>query len=420
MNFKDLLHRYKEGIATEEEQKFVEQELEKYESIEAYFSEELSDQFFKKDESEEDYMANGDEMKSIQKVVKFRLAKVVFTSVLIVVMLYIGIFYGVSSIVDRMHYNPTAITQPKEHEYQSSDFFYDMQAYISLNMPGHSIHSFTFEEPKGFGAYEVSYSLKDLFTKNDQRYFVGLARGRFNYAMDGIFGRKNRFDIWEGFEKIQYDFPEDASEDRTTLKDKEVQRKNEETLRYLNELNPLSYISMSIVFNEDLTMEEFYSMQGEYPTLDFKWVGVRTIEPGTQWSENQPMHLVGFNPNFNDEASSNRRPDSEKYPLFNLMDIRDKRIDSEKDFAEAFGIHFRSRLAYLRSREEFVELFDYNSYKIDFYDDALEYIDKHGVETYGVLVFGTAKEFLEHIDEIPYDTVYINKVLPTRPNIYYH
>jgi len=143
------------------------------------------------------------------------------------------------------------------------------------------------------------------------------------------------------------------------------------------------------------------------------------LEPGTRWSENQPMHLVGFNPNLNDEASSNRRPDPEIYPLFNLMDMRDVPIRSEEDFAEAFRTHFRSRLAYLRNREEFVEIFDYNSYKIDFYDDALEYIDEYGVETYGVLVFGTAEEFLEHIDEIPYDTLHINKILPTRPNIYY-
>lgn len=46
-------------------------------------------------------------------------------------------------------------------------------------------------------------------------------------------------------------------------------------------------------------------------------------------------------------------------------------------------------------------MFDYNYYKTDFYDDALKYIDEYGVKTYGVLVFGTAEDFLESIHDIP-------------------
>lgn len=421
MSFKDLLKRYKEGIATEEEKKNVENELEKYESIEEYFAEDLSDQFFKKDETDEEAsQINGDETKKVQKVVNRRLGKVVITSVLAVIVLYVGIFYGVSGIVDKIYYDPTAVTQSEEQQFQSPDFSYDMKAYISLNMPGHSIYSFTSQQPKGFGDYEVSYSLWDLFTEKDDRHFIDLSRGRLTHAIGGIFSTENRFRIWEGFEKIEFPFPKDATEDAIALRDEDTERKNEETLRYLNELNPLSYISMSIVFDEDINMEEFHHMKREYPTLDFKWVGVRTTEPDTRWSETQPMHLVGFNPNFTDEASSNQRPDPEKYPLFNLADMRGELNLSENDFPEAYETHFRSRLSYLRNRKEFVEIFDYNSYKVDFYDDALEYIDEHGVKTYGVLVFGTAEEFLEHMDEIPYDTLYINEVLPTRPNIYYH
>ncbi len=147
------------------------------------------------------------------------------------------------------------------------------------------------------------------------------------------------------------------------------------------------------------------------------------MDSGNQWSETQLMHLIGFNPNFNDELSSNRRPDPEKYPIFYLLDFREDSVLSEKDYpkaiSEAYGIHFRSRLDYLRNREEFVDIFDYNYFKTDFYEDALAYIDEHGVKTYGVLVFGTAEEFLENIDDIPYDTLRINEVLPIKPNIYY-
>ena len=40
-----------------------------------------------------------------------------------------------------------------------------MQAYVSLNVPGYSSNSLTLQEPKGFGKYEVSYSLQNLLLK---------------------------------------------------------------------------------------------------------------------------------------------------------------------------------------------------------------------------------------------------------------
>ena len=146
------------------------------------------------------------------------------------------------------------------------------------------------------------------------------------------------------------------------------------------------------------------------------------MDSGNQWNETQPMHLIGFNLNFNDEPSLIDVL-TLKSTLFLSLDFR-RILYCQKDYpeaiSEAYGIHFRSRLDYLRNREEFVEIFDYNYFKIDFYEDALAYIDEHGVKTYGVLVFGTAEEFLENIDNIPYNSLHINEVLPTKPNIYYN
>lgn len=421
MNYKNLFHRYKEGKVNDEEKLIVEQEIEKYEAVEEFLSESIDEEIC--DGWNSSSSEHQEETKKLKKSVSKRLRNVVITSVLIVIALYLGIFQVLSALVDKVYYDPSATTQSEEQEYKSPDFYYDMQAYVSLNMPGYSSDSFTFQQPKGFGKYEVSYSLRDLFSENEQRYFVNISRENLTYAIDGIFSRENRFDIWEGFEKIQYHFPNDTSEDATTARDEDIKQKNETTLQYLNELNPLSYVSMSIVFDEDLTMEEFYNMMQEHPSLDFKWVGVRTVEPGVQWSENQPMHLVGFNPNYNDEPSSNRRPDSEKYPLFYLMDFKDYSGLSNSDYPdkiyESYGIHFKSRLEYLRNREDFVSMFDYNKFKTDFYADAIKYIDEHGVKTYGVMVFGTAQDFLESIDVTSYDSLHINEVLPTKPNIYY-
>lgn len=348
------------------------------------------------------------------------MGKIILKSIGVVAVFYFGIFYVLSGIVDRVYYNPTVITQSKEQEYLLPDFYYDMEAYISLNMPGNSIDPFISQGSNGFGNYEVSYSLYNLFTKKKQRYFVNLSRGKLTYAIDGIFSFDNTCSIWYGFEKIKHEFPNYASKGATALRDSEILKKNEQTLHYLNELNPLSYISMSIIFKRDFTMEEFCHMKEEYPSLKFKWVGIRTVEPGTRWSNTQPMHLIGFNPNFNDELSHNMKLNSVKYPFFHLnYDELIPGKDYLKAVSEAYGIHFRSRLEYLRNQEEFINIFDYNCYKTEFYDSALVYVDKYGIKTYGVLVYGTAEEFLAYIDKIPYDTLYINDVLPIKPNIYY-
>lgn len=422
MNFKKALQRYKEGQATEEEKILVERELEKYESIENYFSEQLSDNFFFENVPAEDTLTEeSEETVNIRKLVNQRLAKVVMTSVLIVVLLYVGIFYGITSLVDSFYYDPTATTSYDDQEYPASDFSFDMKAYVSLNLPGYTLSSFTTEEAQGFGVYETSYLLRNLYSNDLQRHFIDFHRGKRRNFDDGIFSNANRFEIWDGSRRIHNPVTGEEGDMTEEHHQSELYRKNEVTLDYLENLNPLSYVSMSIVFEDDLNMEEFYELSREFQMLDFKWVGVRTIEPGANWNENQPNHLIGFNPNVNDEPEGNMRPDPEQYPLFNLVDLFQDApaVSSENFFPEVFETHFTSRLSYLRDREEFVEIVDYNPYKTNFYAHSLEYIEENGVNTYGVLVYGTAEDFQQQLADLPFESLFINEVSSAKPNIYF-
>ncbi len=420
MKYKDLLGQYKQGTLNEEDKLLVEKELEKQEALEDYRSE-IFDEELNEIGVSSQVQDHTEETTKLKRSVNKRLRKVVMLSVLIVVLLYVGIFYGVSSIMDGMYYNPIATQMSEKEETSYADFLFDMDAYISLNLPGYSIYSFSFQESKGFGNYDVSYSMQNLFTKEEQRYFISMSQGRLTSAMDGIFSTKNRFLVWEGFQKIQ-DIPDKyASESIKTSMDNRIEWKNEKTIEYLDELNPLSYVSMSIVFKEDQTLEELYQMTRENPANIFSWVGVRTFAPGTMWNDPQPNHLVGFKPG-QDGTSYGVRPDFEKYPLFRLMDWRNypdiKKKEYPQAMVEAYAMHFKTRLEYLRDREEFVEIFDYNPLKTTFYNDALEYIEDHGIKTYGGLIYGTPDELREFIDKVPYASIHINEVSPIKPNIY--
>ena len=428
MDYKDLLDRYKKGLVNDEEKKIIEEEIKKHEAFEEYMVENFEDQL-SEIKMDADEKKGTEETVKLKKNVNRRLRNNIIKSVIIVVLLYVGIFYGVSSIVDSMYYDPTAKTQSVKKENQRTDFYYDMQAYVNLNIPGNEVGFITTEQSKGFGEYDISYSLSNLFDKTDQRYFASLTRDGLtsDNIFDGIKSNQNLFGIWDGFDVITYNLLDgnDKNEEDLTIWGDVIEERNGDTLKYLEELNPLSYISMSIVFDEDLSMEEFYGdLKMKYPMINFSWVGVRTIPKGERWSENQPAFLVGFNPKINLAQSLNENPDLPNYPLFTLEDFSAKsnitQEDLYQDVAKAYETHFKSQLEYIKDQEEFVERFDYNYLKTDFYKDSLAYVNENGVKTYGVLAYATAEDFLEYIDELPYASIYINEVLPTKPNIYHN
>lgn len=418
MNFKDLMKRYKEGTATKEEKERIQKELDKYAIIEEYYAEELPERFMDYDELEDESFKTESETKNINKVVNRRLGKVVLVSVLSVVLLYLGIFYGLSTIVDQFYFDPTKVTQSEEKNFTAADFNFDMDALISLNMPGYVNSSFTIQESQGFGNYQTGYFLKNLFTQNDTMHLVDIKKGHPENFYGGVFDSIPRFSIREGFGDIYSPLPDNASEEAKDTMKESKQQINQQTEEYIKELNALSYLSMVIAFDEDLTMDELYQLTQEHPELDFKWAGIRTVEPGKRWSDSQPMHLIGFVPDTNAEPSSNMEPDFDNYPLFSLNDLWIDASGAPEDiFPEAYEKHFTSRVSWLKDREEFVEIFDYNEYKTEFYADSLDYIEDNGVKTYGVLVYGTAEAFSKSIKDFPYDKIVIDEINSSKPNI---
>ena len=175
MNYKDLLKRYSENKVSKEEKILIEDELSKHEAFEEFITEKFDNDFGEKFDFNEDEK----ETIGLKKRVNRKFKGIIIKSVLIIILLYIGIFYGLSGLMNYIYYNPSATTQSVKQKYNNSDFEYDIQAYISLNMPGSTSGTFAFEESKGFGNYRVSYDIKDLFTKEENIHFVDINRGKF-------------------------------------------------------------------------------------------------------------------------------------------------------------------------------------------------------------------------------------------------
>ncbi|GAA0720094.1 hypothetical protein GCM10008905_08930 [Clostridium malenominatum] len=113
MSFKDLLYKYKDGTASAEEIKIVEEELDKYESIEEYLSEKYNLDFEKDGLSEN----INDETPVIKRKVNKKLKKVILASVSIIFLILFATYYVVSPVVSSFYYNPSQKTVGRVGKY---------------------------------------------------------------------------------------------------------------------------------------------------------------------------------------------------------------------------------------------------------------------------------------------------------------
>lgn len=395
MSYRALLDRYKRGLATEEEKRIVEQDLEKYEAMEEYLSALLEEEF--EDVSEGAAFEKRDpEAVKLRKSVNHKLRKMVFSAVLIVFALYLGIFYGISPVVDSFYYNPGKVTVGESE----NDMSYDLYAISELNLPGMR-PSNVLVDRQGFGRYNIIYSYWDAFT--GEIYSVNERMERGNVVSS------YRAPLYTGlFWDIRYPYHEGQNPGE----------KKEKVVSHLEALNSVSYISMGIRFEKDLTMAELYDLEQKYPNITFEWAGIRT-----EASVEGPNDLIGIQLLRSNGGSGllGDKKIASDYPGFFLLDwlvSPEARTDHQTPVeARAYERHYKSLLQYVIDREEAVGALERRPYKHKFYEEALAYAEEQGVKTYGVLVFGEARDLLELIDGEDIKGLDFNQALVSRRNI---
>ena len=187
MKYKDLLERYKNGLASEEEKNIIEQDIEKYEAIEEYLLENLDDEFAELTELNKGEI-NTDEAIKLKKSVNKRLNKVVFTSLGLMIGFLLIVFFLISPLIDSLYYNPSRMSVGEIDK----DISFDMNVITELNMPGYK-SSGVHVERKGFGTYEIDYSYRNLFTNEAYKVNSKIKRGKIyplyydNFQIDSMF-----------------------------------------------------------------------------------------------------------------------------------------------------------------------------------------------------------------------------------------
>lgn len=397
MDFKDLLNKYKEGNASAEQIKFVEEELSKYELIQEYLCEGY-DIRFEKDTFKEDVLKGNvrEETALVKRSVNKRLKKVIATSVSIVFLILFAIFYLISPILNNFYYNPSEKTVGRYNQ----DLYFDLRAFTELNLPGYTLNN-AYSESSGFGAYNIYFQRRNLFTGEVKNINAKIKRNVKIGSFEDFFETS-----YLGFAGIT----QPGTNESEFLKGQKYR-----VINHIDELNPVSYISAYITFENDLTMKEFDELNKKYNNkISFKWVGVRTV------GEGDPInYLSGFIPEPNDQSVTNDSADKDKYPALQLVDIMmDENNDNKYNMEVVYTKHFISLLKYMVDREKAVKVLDQNNNKMEYYKDTLNYVENNGVNTYGALVFGEARDLLEFINNEKVKTIQIDNVSPSKKYIY--
>ena len=388
MNFKDLIDKYKKGIASEEEIKIIEQEIEKFEAIEEFLDDNIELDFISTIEKKQD----NNDFEKIQKGVNKRLRKVALTSVAIVLTLLFSIFYIISPLVDSMYYNPNKTSVGNEVK----DLVYDLRVFTELNLPGYYLSFPTHAENMGFGKYNIYLGRTKQLTQERDIVNMKIERGRLFSSDKSLYP--------EHFVYFPtYTNPESFDEES-------IERNNERVMNHLIQLNPVSYVASYLTFERDLTMEELYQLQWDY-SVRFIWAGIRT-----ESEEETYKTITGFSLE-NNSGVQPYTPDAKRYPAFNYYEWLDGKHTFSNQ-AKAYELHYKSLLKYMIDREETVLTLEGMPTKYEYYKSALDYVEENGVNTFGVLVFANPEDLIELVENGPVENFGIDEVMASKRYIY--
>ncbi len=364
MSYKDKFKAYLDGSLGEDKAREVEEDIEKIKVISGYLDEELDEKLFDEDDRLEENVEitnKEEELKDlVQKAINKKLRRygiLVGSSVLAIVLF---IMFGLSPIMDRIYYNPSE----KLGSYsQAIDL--PLAVYTELHCANRWFN-YTNISSEGYGKYslKVGYQfqgeIEDFYVTMDRGKFVGDFNGMLK---DNLFG--NSFTRGTAHNYFE---PND-----------------EYALEELRKLPDTTVVEAAVSFPKDLDLAELQELQGRYKEFFITYVPVKVTNDSRQIGG-----YIGFEPTGTGVVFDEKTYDGEKYPLLELANVQGTEITPEQK-----EIHLKSMLKYMADAEEFNTAI--NS-QFD-YKEALGYIERNGVKTFGVVVRMPINELLQLRDD---------------------
>lgn len=376
MSFSEIFERYRAGTATEEEKKYIEDEIEKNELINEYLDKQI---FLNLPELEEGESSeeSGKEVRRLRRIMNRKIWSRITAAFTAAVLL----IFTVSFACDCLFYDPekpasgvpdTRITGNEEMGYtgEYSPLFLNATAFSSLFSPG-TVITGTDSESLGFGRHNVWISSSD-------------AAGRYVYSTGVKQGNITAHHNWF-FDILPYGVFYDAGPHNSGWTDENgimhFEQSQESRQMYREELSALpesSFIYGYISFEEDLTLSEFMDF------MDQLEIGCRVDWAAVRTSAEDYFDIYGFDVNRGGVVIDTSEEFEEIFPYFSIVG-RTGEIT-----ADLYETHFKTLLNYMTYQEDFLKTFcAVNNYSnIGGYRLALKYVEENGVNIFGAYIAG--------------------------------
>ncbi|MDR3645235.1 MAG: anti sigma factor C-terminal domain-containing protein [Clostridia bacterium] len=253
----------------------------------------------------------------------------------------------------------------------------DMTAFTELEFPGYA-HAQALCESLGYGNYSITLNQYDAFRDAGVNYDAKIEHGKLKYLSEDFYKTPPFGILRDGLVFDSTDNGKTTAAGSNTSGDKE----------YINELKALPETSdakVYVSFKNDIPMSQVMAMTEKYSTITFLWFAVRC-------RDDDPLLLPQFGFALSDECVLDNEVDKKKYPDFSLT--------GENPLSTAMlEAHFKSIVQYLYDQDKFINLIDspadgQNSNTRLGLSQALGYIKKNGVKSYGCIVMGSCSDIL--------------------------
>ena len=430
MTFRELLEKYKNGTATEDERALVEEELEKSEAIADYLAEGLEEL----EEGGGSPSAASAEVRQVKRTVNRRLRRTALWAAAVVLAAALVVQLVVNPLVSSFYYRPNAQTvgQNEVREEQvdfvvdktsvavdqtittvdnGSDVEVDLSALYELMMPGLTPTNIQ-TEAEGFGRYTISYDAVDGLTGTAEPVTRKLGPGSYRSEAQRRWGDYT-------FSMLDHTAP--------ALNPEEDGRSNSATqaVEHLTMLPETAFVAAWVHFPEDLTCVQFAKLADSYESggsgeIFFRWAGVRVSDWNA--STGSLAQFLGVVPE--DAAMECERvsPSWEEYPMFDYWQYLAE--GGRSSFGDRVYMHtgalaedhFKSVLAYAADRTEAVQALvgPIQEGKLWDFGTAQSYIEENGVQIGGALVYSEPQALLRLYENGEIDKLSLEQVLPSR------
>ncbi|MBR4015919.1 MAG: anti-sigma factor C-terminal domain-containing protein [Anaerotignum sp.] len=371
MTFRERLERYQNGVATEEEQRQIEQELEKYDALTEYFlAEAMPEQ-----ETEPEQTA---ELQKIRRRMKWRTVGMIGATVAISCGLIGGSWHFQPVISKALWFDPTK-AEMQEFAY---DIDCDIAVMTELLMPEVQMESVRVTE-RGWGRYDVAVQRQDWST------------GRCDYVQGSI--KRNEMEMDHNFYTpcVMNIFSRGDMLNESKPEPNGVVIDTETAKAALEDLPEYIRMEAYISLGRDWDMAELadFWQAAATETGNLGWVAVRSGP-----LEVQQLPLIGF------QASGSGliwEDLDARYPYYEIS------LHEKEPLATVWAAHFKALLQYSIDHGQWRQW--QRKQGVHFaWEEILDYVEQNGVKTYGFVYYGTPRDLLQVLEDADVEGIHVS------------